>query len=713
MVDDADGYAAYYAAKLWSLLPSIYRTLDPTTEFDPTGATAQPPGPLEELVARIGATAAVLRRSIDRMWEDQSIESCDDWVIPYIAAQLATNLVSSADPREQRIDVAKTIYYRQRKGTIPLLEELAHDVTGWEARVVEMFRRVGRARHGLDPPIGWPQGRVVREQGTPEQSLPVVTGLLGRYTGTPSGGFADLRHAYGARLAGTAFDELSYTADVRLGSGRSRSPDIVHGDGRPGWHNIGTLGVFLWRLQSVPVDQVAPVADATHAGQYTFDPTGRDIRLFAAPLDAYDTAWIPRDEGQLPGPIDGALLKHALTTLYAPVETGGSIQIYEGGEPVTVDQISVHDASKYVIHPARGRFTVPGALPPAGPLLVGYRYGFSSTIGAGGYGRTVASAPAQGGSATVSGGGAASITISSGLVQIEDSLTYSSLSSIPVNGDLVVSALDETRPLVRLASSSSLTFTGAGTSGNTLVLDGLFVSGGDVFLEGTFDQVTLSACTLDPGEWDASTHAAKLAADGWPLRPSRLVIAGTVGSLVIDRCILGPVVVATAPMPPGSVETATLTDSILQDVVPGDHVFALDLTTGTATTLSRCTVLGKAHLYRVEASETIFSDVASVEDCQHGCVRFSAFAPASVLPRQYQSVQLDPGQVLFASTTFGDPHYAALLPSVASDVGTGAENGSEMGAFSAENNPIKERSLLIKYQEYMPIGLAPVLIYVT
>ena len=38
-----------------------------------------------------------------------------------------------------RADVAKTIYYRRRKGTVPMLEELARDVTGWAAHAVEFF----------------------------------------------------------------------------------------------------------------------------------------------------------------------------------------------------------------------------------------------------------------------------------------------------------------------------------------------------------------------------------------------------------------------------------------------------------------------------------------------------------------------------------------------------------------------------------------------
>ena len=67
----ADNYDVYYADKLWTLLPAVYRVQD-TDEF---GAA----GPLRELVNRIGAQAAILRRSIDRMWDDQSIETCDDW----------------------------------------------------------------------------------------------------------------------------------------------------------------------------------------------------------------------------------------------------------------------------------------------------------------------------------------------------------------------------------------------------------------------------------------------------------------------------------------------------------------------------------------------------------------------------------------------------------------------------------------------------------
>src|SRR5215467_6269728 len=168
---DLDHYEIYYADKLWKLIPAIYRSLD--------GDTFGKNGPLREMVDRIGAQAAVVRRSIDRLWEDQSIETCDDWVIPYIADLLATNLVASLDARGQRLDVANTIYYRRRKGTVSILEEIAADITGWDARVVEFFRRLGRTRHSLDPEIGYPAA-------TPDpdgnRQLQLAEGLIGLLT---------------------------------------------------------------------------------------------------------------------------------------------------------------------------------------------------------------------------------------------------------------------------------------------------------------------------------------------------------------------------------------------------------------------------------------------------------------------------------------------------------------------------------------------------
>src|SRR5271167_1333030 len=216
----ADNYAIFYADKLWNLLPAVYRALD-TDQF---GAD----GPLRELVNRIGASAAPLRRDIDRLWEDQSIETCDDWAIPYIASLLDTRLVLGLDARGQRLDVANTIDYRRRKGTLAVLEQIASDITGWDAKAVEFFRRLGRTRHLLDPPIG-----PASPAGSDIATLQRAEGLVGALTGTRIGGFADLRNVYGAGKSRSAFDEFSHTGDARAGQGLF------------GWHAIPHLGIFV------------------------------------------------------------------------------------------------------------------------------------------------------------------------------------------------------------------------------------------------------------------------------------------------------------------------------------------------------------------------------------------------------------------------------------------------------------------------------------
>jgi hypothetical protein len=143
------------------------------------------------------------------------------------------------------------------------------------------------------------------------------------------------------------------------------------------------------------------------------------------------------------------------------------------------------------------------------------------------------------------------------------------------------------------------------------------------------------------------------------------------------------------------------------------------------------------YVHRIEVSESILDDFTVVEDTQHGCLRFTAWSEGSVVPRQYECVQIAPQSSIFTSSEFGDPGYAQLLASAdqailsssavtsqpcgcssttaigGSSILQGAQNGSEMGAFAREKNPIKENSILIKYQEYMPLGLAPVLIRVT
>lgn len=839
MPADLDHFEAYYADKLWQLLPSVYRAQD-STDFNRNG-------PLREMVNRIGAQAAILRRGIDRLWEDQSIETCDDWVIAYIGDLLATNLVSSQNAAGQRVDVAKTIYYRRRKGTMALLEELAYDVTRWDVRVVEFFRRLGRTRHNFDPEIGAPA-----KTSDPARArvLQRAEGLLGKLTGSPIGGWADLRNVYGAAHAGpddvgnqyamlqpaSAFDEFYHTGDFRRGKGAT------------GWHGISKLGVYIWRLTSFDLAQTTPVALAGCSGHFTFDPTGRSVPLFAARSRAFGDQWVSPEEWQLPTPISRPLLDAALASpstrpLYATLDPADGITIVPNAMGV-YSRVGVTDnlvpPQSLSMWPDLGRFRVNGALPP-GVLLTSYHYGFSSTIGAGPFDRRDrATTPIPQPSPTLHlpGGGALPALPGDGSIILDDSLTWTAASDPPPIGQLTIAAAPRERPVIRLQPPHAWTFTGRGID-SVLVLDGLLISGSDIVLAGDFAEVMVNCCSFDPGEADSSGDTAKVwtaAADGRDLLPTVLRVQGTVAKLTIRRSISGAIRTESA----GVIEILSVTDSIVQSsgaiagglfsaatltnpgilattlrngsdalgqylhsqlspatvtalnalqpfenpspplvadlanelnaVVSGPALFtaarfqghrlsalalayvadnptgtnlarlnrvllkealpaefletadlALSMTEGLAE-LTRTTVMGPAALHRIEASETILDDLAYIENTQDGCVRFSATSDGSIVPRRYECVTVAPKAPLFTSRRFAQPGYGQVSlaadrmiesPTAISTILQGAENGSEMGAFARDMNPIRSRSLLIKYQEYMPIGLTPVLVYVT
>jgi hypothetical protein len=69
------------------------------------------------------------------------------------------------------------------------------------------------------------------------------------------------------------------------------------------------------------------------------------------------------------------------------------------------------------------------------------------------------------------------------------------------------------------------------------------------------------------------------------------------------------------------------------------------------------------------------------------------------------------------SRRFGEPDYARLFrladnaiiaPLTGDTILGGAQNGSEMGAFQGEGVTLKKRGLVLKFEEYAPLGVYPV-----
>jgi hypothetical protein len=125
-------------------------------------------------------------------------------------------------------------------------------------------------------------------------------------------------------------------------------------------------------------------------------------------------------------------------------------------------------------------------------------------------------------------------------------------------------------------------------------------------------------------------------------------------------------------------------------------------------TLQRVTVFGRVEVLRLQASEALITGDVQVVDTQHGCFRFSAAPAGSRLPRQFESHVLSETGYLFTSRTFGHYAFAQLSAAAPPALLRGAENTSEIGAFSATKAPIRLDGLQSKIDEYMPFGLVPI-----
>src|SRR5687767_9139724 len=111
--------------RLYELLPAIYRQRDAEVGL-----------PLRSLLRVIGEQVDVVNQDINQLYENWFIETCEDWVVPYIADLVGYRLVHEAgEPGDTgtlserargrilipRREVANTVHNRRRKGTLALL----------------------------------------------------------------------------------------------------------------------------------------------------------------------------------------------------------------------------------------------------------------------------------------------------------------------------------------------------------------------------------------------------------------------------------------------------------------------------------------------------------------------------------------------------------------------------------------------------------------
>ena len=201
--------------RLYRLLPYYYRTLDEKEH----GLA------LRDLMGVMAEPFTVVENDIAQMYDDWFIETCADWAVPYLGDLAGWQPVESPVPAESseaallrwlapRRDVANTLRHRRRKGTLPLLVELARDVAGWPALAVEAgFKEWLLAR----------TAEVHRHRGAANAPA----------TGSPA--FADVHDPLALQWLGTPRDTFAHHPDVHRGA--------------PGL-NLSSVALHVWRLQA-------------------------------------------------------------------------------------------------------------------------------------------------------------------------------------------------------------------------------------------------------------------------------------------------------------------------------------------------------------------------------------------------------------------------------------------------------------------------------
>jgi hypothetical protein len=736
---------------LYNLLPAIYRIRD-----------AEGSGALQALAGVFAKQANIVESDIAQLGENWFIETCEEWVVPYIGDLLGVRGLHpiSHATFSLRARVANTLAYRRRKGTAAMLEQLARDSTDWPAHAVEFFELLGTTQN--------------------------YNHLRPHNIITP-----DLRRTEVLELLDTPFDRIAHTVDVR------------HIANRRGKHNIPNIGLFLWRLQSYPLrseTEIAPgvIAPAVAAravtsppdGRFMFNPVGLDAPLFNFPQPETEITHLA-EEINVPGALRRRPLYDELEATRQALAEGrvpGALyffspppvlEVFINGQPTAVPtkEILICDLSAWQIPDATKRYTLPDrtkvflpiqvavdpvlgrmtfpTAPTVNQVQVNYSYGFSGDMGGGPYNRTEAVNALR----TLDGEKAfikevkwkvgvsqvhtavahkifptlaaavkewnqestkALNPITLGTIALLDSRTYvENLTAldqikIPEGSQLMIYAADlatgkqiesatpkDQRPhLLGDISVAGTAPAASGTAGE-LILNGLLIEGNVKVLTGNLGTLRLSHCTIVPG-------IGKLTVNGVNDEPV----------IRVERSICGMIDL------PDSVAQLFVLDSIVDGVG-----YKAIVANGSRAELQASTFFGDVETKMLEAGNSIFMDKLTAKLRQAGCIRFCFLRDDSVTPRRYrcqpdlalqdvddaatqQSIRarIKPS---FTSRDYGQPGYAQLKLTVPAEITTGTDDGAEMGVFYFLKQPQREVNLRASLDEYLRFGLEAGIFYVT
>lgn len=693
--------------RLYELLPVVYRQRD-----------LEQGSPLRDLLRAIAEQVNVIEDDIAQMYDDWFIETCQDWIVPYIADLVGYQVASAgisdrtdAEARRRlralvpRRDVANYIRDLRRRGTLALLENLAADAAGFPTRAVEFYTLLGRT-----------------------QSLDHLD---------QRGRIADLRDGESLDLIESPFDRIAHTVCLR-GVNALRTP---------GRHNIPSAAAFAWRLRSMPLTN-APAAFIQQRSSgyafYTFSALGNDAPLFTSARRETDPTSIA-GEINVPAPIRRRALELHRDDYYGPSK---SFDLWIDGKHVPPERIVAANLKGWKYRPKENEIAVDPELgrlvltDEAESMRVWYHYGSPDDVGAHETARVLSQVPGAvlyrvGEEETFTSIGAALARWreekpANAVIEIADNRIYTEAVEIELAAKttLQIRAANRRRPVLRVIDYDA-------SRGERLhvvmherarfTLDGILLSGRPLRIEGAGKEavevhIAIRRSTLVPG-WD-------LRHDCSPVSPQEasIELENVRGSVTIDRSITGTIAVIneTAEAEPIAI---TIRDSIV-DATSRELEAILGPNASYAwaeLTIIRCTVIGQVLAHAMELGEnSIFEGLVRIVRRQRGCMRFCSVQPESRTPKRYHC---QPDLALkdvdeahkeqerrrvaprFTSLQFGHQAYCQLARDCPAEISRGADDESEMGAYHDLFLPQREATLRARLDQSTPAGMETGIIY--
>ena len=735
--------------EFFELLPAIIRKRDYESGAKTKGSIKHSSGltdpsdfgPLKSLLSVMLREGQIVQKDIFQLYDDHFIETCDDWVVPYIGDLVGAYALEDIDgPQALRRHVAATLPLRQLKGTLTALEYAVSIASGWPVKAVEYWKHLS---------ITQSQRRVRMEQS----------------------GTIDFRNTSQLDKLGGAFDNIPRFYD-------SGSVETQGGK----W-NLPNIGLHIYRLKSTRhgfAKSIGNLADNLNTNfgyiirprentqEYYFSPYFCDQPLFMRPPDLNPEPGSTWSELDLPTRISRYQLHENMEALFGP---GKAINIIVRDDAGNVTSIPNHeimagnlegwthnpDTEKTCLDPETGRFLLATKY-KGHEIFVTCYFGRAFEIGGGQREQSevvelsltpdhimrsptkIPTAPFVPKTITISGNRRE--------INFEDTAKYilktthqqSFNKSIPKSAYM---ASENSWPIIFLDSNVGATLKCHSSDDSELRLSGLrFVSrkhqNSHLQILGDDVHVIIDDCTFLPGH--------RLQEDGNPDSAGATSISFDDGqSAVINRSIIGPVKL-------GNDVEIIFNDCIID---AGDlknmAIFADSDTRGHKISLNRCTVIGRISVESVgggdhytqlaKSSQLGFGVVAGhnseapnedafvegirdsiilaisedetpplfVKNIQGGCVRFSFIPPGSRVPKEFRCWTPDsafPAKEWpqLESFRFIDPEYCQLKLKNLPQILQGGENGSEMGVGNSQNNRARLTNLEIAKNEFMRFG---------